>query len=65
MSFDVQLRNPGGGFNVLLSSAPSDLGYVPVWLGATYVRKPVKVWLGAAWVIKPAKDWTGATWSPT
>lgn len=43
----------------------SDAGYVPVWLGAAFVRKPVKTWTGAAWVIKPAKRWAGAAWSTT
>lgn len=53
--------------NEFFGAAPvvSDAGYVPVWTGAAYVRKPAKTWTGAAWVIKPAKDWTGAAWSPT
>lgn len=46
-------------------AAVSDAGYVPVWMGAAYARKPAKAWTGAAWVIKPAKNWTGATWSTT
>ena len=41
----------------------SDAGYVEVWLGTSWVRKPLKVWNGSAWVIKPLKYWNGTTWS--
>ena len=40
-------------------------GYVPVWLGASFVRKPVKTWTGAAWGIKPAKRRTATDWVTT
>lgn len=46
-------------------AAVSDAGYLPVWTGAAYARKPAKVWTGAAWVIKPAKRWTSSLWSTT
>ena len=73
------LNRPRGGSISWQGSAPgptllrasffdatvSDAGYVPVWTGAAYVRKPTKAWTGSAWVIKPAKDWTGAAWTTT
>ena len=46
-------------------ASTSDAGYVPVWTGAAYVRKPVKTWTGAAWAIKPAKRRTATDWSTT
>lgn len=61
MSFDVTLRNPGGGFNVTLS-VPAGTGLVKVWNGSAWVEKPAKVWNGSAWVTKPVKFWTGSAW---
>lgn len=29
--------------------------FIKVWLGATWVMKPIKTWNGAAWVIKRSK----------
>ena len=64
MPFDVALRNPGGGFNVALSApAVGDAGYVEVWNGSAWVRKPMKVWNGSTWDIKPVKFWNGLNWS--
>lgn len=40
-------------------------GYIKVWDGAAFVKKPVKVWSGTAWVIKPVKFWNGTTWQTT
>jgi hypothetical protein len=40
-------------------------GYVKVWNGTAWVKKPVKVWNGTSWVIKPAKFWNGSTWMTT
>lgn len=67
MPFDVVLRNPGSGFNVVVGEivVGGDEGYVPVWSGTAFVRKPVKVWNGAAWVIKPANYWSGTAWVTT
>lgn len=62
MSFDVELRNPGGGFGVALSSAPPSGGLIKVWTGSAWVEKPVKVWTGSAWVQKPVKFWSGSAW---
>jgi fibronectin-binding autotransporter adhesin len=33
-----------------------------VWMGSTWVAKPVKYWNGSAWVAKPMKVWTGSQW---
>lgn len=62
MSFNVELRNPGGGFNVALASGPAATGGIKVWSGSAWVIKPVKVWNGSAWVVKPLKRWNGTAW---
>ena len=64
MSFDIELRDNGAGsFDINLSSGSE--GYIKVWDGASWVKKPVKDWTGSAWVTKPLKFWNGSTWVTT
>jgi len=60
MSFDVVLRNPGGGFNVTLSAGgpPPPGGKVFGWDGAAW--RPMFAWSGTAWL--PVKAWDGTQW---
>ena len=44
------------------AEAGSTEGYVTVWSGSAWVRKPAKVWTGSAWVQKPVKVWNGSAW---
>jgi hypothetical protein len=37
-------------------------GYIKVWDGNGWVKKPVKYWTGSEWVQKPLKYWTGSEW---
>lgn len=46
-------------------SGPSTTGYISVWDGAAWVKKPVKYWDGAAWVTKPIKYWNGSVFVST
>ena len=66
-SFDVSVTSSQDGGAILVALAkgagPSDAGYIEVWNGSAWVRKPVKVWTGSAWVTKPVKYWNGSTWS--
>ena len=50
---------------LLFGGGLSTVGYVKVWDGSAYVKKPAKVWDGSAWVIKPAKYWNGSAWVTT
>lgn len=50
---------------LLAGAPPAELGYVKVWTGSAWVKKPVKVWNGTSWVIKPMKRWTGSAWVET
>lgn len=62
MSFNVTLRAPSSGFNVILSDGGGgDTGQIKVFLGGVWVPKPVKVWNGSSWVIKPLKFYNGST----
>lgn len=64
MSFDTVLRNPGGGFNAVLSlPSGGSTGKIKVFLSGLWVEKPVKVWNGTAWVEKPLKVWNGSVWT--
>jgi hypothetical protein len=60
-TFDIIIRNPGGGFNVSLFSATT-AGYIKYYNGSTWELKPVKYWTGSAWVQKPLKRWDGSAW---
>lgn len=65
MPFDVQLRDPGSGFSVLLSAGAPPIGndgYLPVWNGTDWVLKPANAWTGSAWTVKPASYWNGTEW---
>ncbi len=48
-----------------LRGAPTLLGLIKVWLGSSWIEKPVKVWTGSGWVQKPAKVWDGSQWTLT
>ena len=37
-------------------------GWIKVWTGSAWVKKPAKVWTGVAWVAKPNKKWNGSAW---
>ena len=77
MARSIGTRYPRGGSQLWLGNEPgsvvlrneffgaavSDAGYVAVWSGSAWVRKPLKVWNGSAWVIKPLKYWNGTVWS--
>lgn len=43
----------------------STAGYIQVYNGSSFVKKPVKVWDGASWNIKPVKFWNGSSWTET
>lgn len=44
---------------------PSTAGYISVWDGAAWVKKPVKYWNGSTWTIKPIKYWNGSVFVST
>ncbi len=46
-------------------AAISNGGRIKVWLGSSWVEKPIKEWTGAAWVQKPLKVWNGTVWVQT
>lgn len=48
--------------NATPASPPSTAGWVEVWNGTTWVRKPVLYWNGSTWSSKPVYRWTGSTW---
>jgi hypothetical protein len=50
---------------LLATEPPAITGYIKVWTGSEWTKKPVKVWNGTDWVIKPLKRWTGTTWAET
>jgi hypothetical protein len=68
-SFEAAVTSSQDGGSILVALSKSagggDEGYISVWTGSAWVRKPVKVWTGSAWVIKPMKRWTGSAWVPT
>jgi len=35
---------------------------IKVWLGASWVAKPLKRWDGTAWVAATLKFWNGSAW---
>lgn len=40
-------------------------GYIKLWSGTEWVKKPVKYWTGTEWIQKPLKYWTGTEWKLT
>lgn len=63
-TFNIEIRNPGSGFNISLASGGvSTAGYIKYWNGSSWALKPVKYWNGSSWVQKPVKYWTGSVWS--
>lgn len=51
--------------NLNLPPTVSTAGYVKVYDGSAFNKKPVKVWNGSSWVIKPVKYWNGSSWVET
>lgn len=45
-------------------SPAGQLGYVKIWMGSSWICKPVKVWNGSQWVIETAKwyDTSTSSW---
>lgn len=41
---------------------PITAGFISVWAGSAWLKKPIKVWTGSAWVAKPLKSWSGSAW---
>lgn len=62
MSWAFQPLTPAAA---ALLQAAGTTGYIKVWDGTQWVKKPVKVWDGSQWVVKPLKFWNGATWQTT
>lgn len=60
MAFTVT-ANGSVGFSISLGTQ----GYIKVWNGTAWVKKPIKVWNGTAWVAKPVKRWNGVAWVAT
>lgn len=44
------------------SPAQAGDGYIDVFVGASWQRKPIKVWNGSSWQVGPIKRWDGLTW---
>lgn len=40
-------------------------GYIDVWMGSSWEKKPAKYWNGSSWEIKPVKHWNGSSWVTT
>jgi hypothetical protein len=49
----------------LLAGGASTAGYIKVWTGASFEKKPVKVYNGATWDVKPVKYYNGSIWVQT
>jgi len=43
----------------------SSVGYVKVWTGSEWEKKPLKIWTGSEWAIKPVKYRTNDAWVTT
>lgn len=54
-----------GGVQGLATTGGTTTGYIQVWSGSAFSKKPVKVWNGSSWQIKPMKRWNGTTWVTT
>lgn len=45
-----------------IAPPPNSGGNIKVYIGGSFVPKPVKYWDGSAWVVKPLKRWNGTAW---
>jgi hypothetical protein len=64
---DLYSSNPTINAGALTSGIPASspvttLAGLKVYLGGSWIEKPVKVYLGGVWVEKPLKRFNGSSW---
>lgn len=62
VNFELVPNTPSRTANFVFDLTVTYQGYIKVWMGSSWIYKPVKIWDGSQWTIKPLKWYdTGTT----